>query len=420
MASQICIFEDTQYEKLFPLVYFRPVCHLKCGISSLKDKIVRAYPKASVSLHCRAYLADTIRAQHPHEHVNDIPSDSCLFINGRILAGRDLAKTIPLNGDKDLAYVAGDIVVAAHASGARLSRLKGKMGTPLSPDDFSDMPRVQVDIKTVTYSWDLVQNNGAQIREDFEALVGKKKMKSRKLPGCYLLGKGNIFIDPSATIKPGVVIDAEKGPIYIDKGASVLPQTSLVGPIYLGQGSIIRAGSTIYENTSIGPVCKVGGEVEDTIIQGYSNKQHSGFLGHAYLGKWVNLGAGTNNSDLKNNYGHVKVQLGPEQIDTGLQFVGLTMGDHSKSAINSQFNTGTVVGVSSNIFGSGFPPKYVPSFSWGAAGETFTTYQVERAINVARRVMARRKIELTAAEEALFRKIFEITSVHRKKQGMPA
>ncbi|HTP13770.1 MAG TPA: transferase, partial [Bacteroidota bacterium] len=130
--------------------------------------------------------------------------------------------------------------------------------------------------------------------------------------------------------------------------------------------------------------------------------------------------AGTNNSDLKNNYGRVKVQLGEEQIDTGLQFVGVTMGDHSKSAINSQFNTGTVVGVSSNIFGSGFPPKYIPSFSWGAAGETFTTYQVERAIDVARRVMARRKIDLTAAEEALFRKIFEITSVHRTKQGMPA
>ncbi len=420
MTSHICIFEDTQVDRLLPLVYFRPVCNLKCGINSLREKIVRAYPKASVSLHCRPYLADTVRARYPKLHVNDIPADSCLFINGRVLAARDFAKKIPINGDKDTLFMAGDIVVAAHVSGARLARLKSQLGAPLSAASFDDMPRMQVDVKTITYSWDLVQNNGSQLVADFEAIVGKKKMKSMKLPGVYLLEKNRIYIDPSATVKPGVVLDAEKGPIYIDKNASILPQSSVVGPVYLGQGSIIRAGSTIYENTSIGPVCKVGGEVEDTIIQGYSNKQHSGFVGHAYLGSWVNLGAGTNNSDLKNNYGHVKVQLGEEQIDTGLQFVGLTMGDHSKSAINSQFNTGTVVGVSSNIFGSGFPPKYVPSFSWGAAGETFTTYQVERAINVARRVMARRKIELTAAEEALFRKIFEITSVHRKRQGMPA
>ena len=420
MNSHICIFEDSQFDRLFPLVYFRPVCNLKCGITTLREKIIRAYPKASVSLHCRTYLVDTVRARYPQIRVNDIPADSCLFINGRVLPGRDFSAKIPLKEDKDTLYMAGDVVVAARVSGARLARLKTQLGNPLTPSNFDDMPRMQVDVKTVTYSWDLVQNNGAQLVADFEALVGRKKMKSRKLPGVYLLEKNRIFIDPSATIKPGVVLDAEKGPIYIDKNASVLPQTSIVGPVYVGQGSIVRAGSTIYENTSIGPVCKVGGEVEDTIIQGYSNKQHSGFVGHAYLGSWVNLGAGTNNSDLKNNYGHVKVQLGSEQIDTGLQFVGLTMGDHSKSAINSQFNTGTVVGVSSNIFGSGFPPKYVPSFSWGAAGETFTTYQVDRAINVARRVMARRKIELTAPEEALFRKIFEMTSIHRKKQGMPA
>lgn len=419
MTLHICIFEDAQFDRLFPLVYFRPVYNLKCGIHSLKEKILRAYPKAAVSIHCRPYLADTMRTRYPKAIVNEIPADSCLFINGRILAGRDLAKKIPLKQDKDALFMAGDVVVAAYVTGSRLTRLKGQLGTTLSAESFDDTPRTQVDVKFITYSWDLVQNNGQQLMADFDVLVGRKKMKSRKLPGCFLLGKERIFIDSSATIKPGVVLDAGKGPIYIDKNATILPQTSIVGPVYVGEGSIVRAGSTIYENTSIGPVCKIGGEVEDAIIQGYSNKQHSGFLGHAYLGAWVNLGAGTNNSDLKNNYGSVKVQLGSEQIDTGLQFVGLTMGDHSKSAINSQFNTGTVVGVSSNIFGSGFPPKYVPSFSWGAAGETFTTYQVERAINVARRVMARRHIELTGAEETLFRKIFEITSVHRRKQGMP-
>jgi UDP-N-acetylglucosamine diphosphorylase/glucosamine-1-phosphate N-acetyltransferase len=182
----------------------------------------------------------------------------------------------------------------------------------------------------------------------------------------------------------------------------------------------VKANSTIYENTSIGPVCKVGGEIEGSIIHGYSNKQHSGFLGHSYLGAWVNLGAGTNTSDLKNNYSSVKVHLGSEEIDTGLQFVGLTMGDHSKSAINSVFNTGTIVGVSSNIAGTGFPPKFVPSFSWSAPGETFTTYKVDRAIDVARKVMARRKVEFTKVDETLFRTIFEMTSEERRKRGMSA
>jgi UDP-N-acetylglucosamine diphosphorylase/glucosamine-1-phosphate N-acetyltransferase len=155
-------------------------------------------------------------------------------------------------------------------------------------------------------------------------------------------------------------------------------------------------------------MCKVGGEVEGAIIHSFSNKQHDGFLGHAYLGMWVNLGADTNNSDLKNNYGTVKVVIDGTQVDTGSMFMGLVMGDHSKSSINSMFNTGTVVGVSSNVFGSGFPPKSVPSFAWGGS-EGMTTYEIERALDVARRVMGRRKVELTKAEEAVLRSVFEQT-----------
>ena len=225
--------------------------------------------------------------------------------------------------------------------------------------------------------------------------------------------------DTGAFIVSGAVLDASDGPIYIGRKVRIFPQSTIIGPVCVWDASWIKVGAQIYENTTIGPVCKVGGEVEESIIHGYSNKQHAGFLGHAYLGTWVNLGAGTNNSDLKNNYGTVKVTLGEKQIDTGLQFVGLTMGDHSKSAINSMFNTGTVVGVCSNIFGFGFPPKYVPSFSWGAAGETFTTYGIEKAIDVARRVMARRSIELTATEATLFRRVFDLTSDERRRRGMP-
>ena len=421
MTSHICIFEDAQIDRMFPLAYMRPVYDLRCGISSLREKIVRAYPKATVTLHCRPYLADTVRLRNPKHHVNEIPANDCLFINGRVVAEQNFGRKIPFGSKKDIVYVQDGVIVAAFVSGARLAKLKASLGNTIQASLFEGLPEVNVDVKVASYPWDLIHENGRELVLDFQALMGKKrKSKRRKIEGLYLLGKEGIFIADSAVIKPGVVLDAEKGPIYIGKNVKILPFTTIVGPVYIGDDSIVKANSTIYENTSIGPVCKVGGEIEGSTIHGYSNKQHSGFLGHSYLGSWVNLGAGTNNSDLKNNYSSVKVHLGSEEIDTGLQFVGLTMGDHSKSAINSMFNTGTIVGVSSNIAGSGFPPKYVPSFSWGAPGETFTTYKVDRAIDVARKVMARRKVEFMKVDETLFRKIFEMTSEERRKRGMPA
>jgi UDP-N-acetylglucosamine diphosphorylase/glucosamine-1-phosphate N-acetyltransferase len=213
-------------------------------------------------------------------------------------------------------------------------------------------------------------------------------------------------------VKPGVVLDAEGGPIYIGKKAKVFPNAVIEGPAFIGDGSMIKIGAKIYENTSIGEVCKVGGEVEGSIIHSYSNKQHDGFLGHAYLGMWVNLGADTNNSDLKNNYGSVRVMINGEEVNSGSMFVGLTMGDHSKAGINTMFNTGTVVGVSSNVFGAGFPPKYIPSFAWGGA-EGIETYDIARALEVAQRVMGRRKMQLSGAEEKVLREVFALTARER-------
>jgi UDP-N-acetylglucosamine diphosphorylase/glucosamine-1-phosphate N-acetyltransferase len=236
--------------------------------------------------------------------------------------------------------------------------------------------------------------------------------------GAILLGKKDIIIEEGAVIKPGTVLDAKNGPIYIGKNVEVLSQSTIMGPACILDGSLIRIGAQIYENTTIGPVCKIGGEIEGSIIHSYSNKQHSGYLGHSYLGSWVNLGAGTINSDLKNTYGEVKVQVGTEQINTGLSFVGLTMGDHSKSAIGTTFNTGTVVGVCCNIFGIGFPPKYIPSFSWCGEQKPFTEYDIEKAIDVARLVMARRNVELIDVEADLFREIFHSTNEERRRYGI--
>lgn len=421
MASNICIFEDDRCTQFLPLTYFRPVYNLRCGITSLKEKIIRAYPKARVSLHCRSYLQDYMRLRNPGIYVNEVQGDQCLFVNGRVLADPSLSKVIPLNPKGDALFVHDSQVVAASVSLAQLNKIRAKLNSLLTISDFEGLPKVEVDVKMVSYPWNVVHENGVWLKKDYEVILSSwkgKKVKGTVHKGVHLVGK-DIIVHEGASVKPGVVIDSGDGPVIIDKQAKVFPQATIMGPAYIGEGSWVKVGAQIYENTTIGPVCKVGGEIEESIIHGYSNKQHAGFLGHSYIGSWVNLGADTNNSDLKNNYGTVKVYVGAEQIDTGLQFVGLTMGDHSKSAINSMFNTGTVVGVCSNIFGFGFPPKYVPSFSWGAAGETFTTFSMEKAIGVARRVMARRKIEMTDVEERLFKNIFEQTSEDRKRRGMP-
>ncbi|HTP79400.1 MAG TPA: GlmU family protein [Bacteroidota bacterium] len=425
MAAQVCVFEDDFYSHFLPLAYFRPVYNLKCGMTSLREKILRMYPGARISLHCRSYLADYLRLRNPGLLVNEITEDSCLFINGRVVGDEQLSRRIPLRQKNDVAYVNDHQVIAAYVSGQNLRKIKKQLHQLLSIENFDEVPKAGTNVESVSYPWDLVSRNGAEIAKDFEYLRGVRRgkkglRKAREFRGAYFLHEKNIVVEDGATVAPGVVLDAEEGPIYIGKNARVMPQSTIIGPVAVGEGSWIKVGAQIYENTSIGPVCKVGGEVEGTIIHGYSNKQHAGFLGHSYIGAWVNLGAGTNNSDLKNNYGTVKVSLGNEQIDTGLQFAGLTMGDHSKSAINSMFNTGTVVGVCCNIFGAGFPPKYVPSFSWGAAGETFTSYNIDKAIDVARRVMARRKIQLSPVEDKLFKKIFDLTSDERRRRGMPS
>ena len=422
MPSQICLFEDIDHPNLRPLVYFRPTFNLRCGILSLKEKVQYAYPKAEVTLHSRSYLADYMRLRNPGHAVNEITAKDCLFINGRAIVDEHFVKMIPLNGESDVVYVQEDKVVAARVGGQKLKTLKSHLNGIFSISDFDGLRVQQVDVKMISYPWDLIKHNGDQLRSDYELLKRRRRKKNpntAKHPGVYILNSKNVFIGDGTVIKPGVVIDAEEGPVYIGKNVHVMSFSTIIGPAYIGDGSIVKVGAKIYHNCSIGPVCKVGGEIEETILHSYSNKQHDGFLGHSYLGAWVNCGAGTVTSDLKNNYSSVKVYVNGEPVDSGMQFVGVTIGDHSKTAINSTFNTGTVIGVSSNVFGTGFPPKYVPSFSWGAAGETFTTYNIEKALNVAGKVMIRRDIKLSEQEEKLFRKIFDLTSDERRKRGMP-
>jgi UDP-N-acetylglucosamine diphosphorylase/glucosamine-1-phosphate N-acetyltransferase len=417
---QICIFESDICENLEPLVYYRPVYDLVCGISTLKEKILRAYPNTKYSFHCRNYFKDVLKYQVQDFEVNEISDDDCLFINGSILAPENMSEIISPKETENKIYLNGDKIVAARVSGKKLEHVKKILHNTISKKTFHGLPVEQVDILCVSYVWDLINNTSSEIIKDYEYLTKNKKEKiaGKVHDGAYLINKEDIFIAEGAEIKPGSVLDATGGPIFIDKNALVFPNAVVEGPIYLGESAHIKSCARIYESVTIGKVSKVGGEVEHSIIMPFTNKQHSGFLGHAYIGSWVNIGADTNSSDLKNNYGSVKVYVNGEVVDSGCQFLGLMMGDHSKTAINTMFNTGTVVGFACNIFGPGFPDKYLPSFSWGGS-EALTTYDLERSIETAKRMLKRRDKELHSSEEKLFRKIFELTENERRKRGYP-
>ncbi len=414
---QLCIFEDKKVSNFLPITYSRPVYDLICGYTSLKDKILRMFPSFKHSLHCRAYLKNVVSQYNPGVIVNSFEDDGCLFINGRALIDDNLAKILKKKKE-NIVLVCGDTVVAVYLSGSKLESFKNNIKDSIDIENFVGIPVEEVEAKTFNYIWDLINYNSKELNNEFEFQFNKRKKKNQKriegkvFEGVHLVEKKEIIIEKDAVVKPGVVIDASKGPVYIDKNVEIFPNAVIKGPAYIGESSKIKSSASIYENVSIGGVCKIGGEVEGSIIMPYSNKQHAGFLGHSYLGSWVNLGADTNNSDLKNNYSTIKIYVNGKMVDSGSQFIGLIMGDHSKSAINTMFNTGTIVGFSCNIFDAGFPDKFMPSFTWGGAGKS-KIYDVNKSIETAKIVMARRNKIMSEDEEKLFHKIFELTTKER-------
>jgi UDP-N-acetylglucosamine diphosphorylase/glucosamine-1-phosphate N-acetyltransferase len=412
----ICIFEDEKYFNFEPLIYSRPVYDLICGMTTLKEKIIRAFPKAKVSLKCRNYLESFVKKDNPKLKVNQFSEDDYLFINGRVIAPSNLKDILKVKSNEEKLFVLDDVVIAAKISKNRIKELSLDTTGVIDTILFRDLPSEKVDIPVANYLWDLVSLNGKEIENDFRIYVKKRSFSKKKYSGVNFVNKKNIFIGKDVDIKPGVVLDASTGSIFIEKNVTIFPNAVIQGPFYIGESSKIKSCATIYPNVSIGKVCKIGGEVEDTIIHPYSNKQHSGFLGHSYLGSWINFGADTNNSDLQNNYGPITVQVNGKRINSGKQFVGLMMGDHSKTAINTMFNTGSVVGFSSNVFGAGFPPKYIPSFGWGGS-EKMQEYKLAKAIETAKAVLARRDKNFNTEDEKLFERIFNQTKEDRTRRG---
>jgi UDP-N-acetylglucosamine diphosphorylase/glucosamine-1-phosphate N-acetyltransferase len=260
--------------------------------------------------------------------------------------------------------------------------------------------------------WELMAGNGDQLRADIPAFF--PGYAAEEIPGCHLLGEGLLSLGSKVSVEPGSVFDVRDGPIRLEEGVTVRAHTRLAGPTFVGPGSTILGGSI--SETSIGPVCKIRGEVECSVVLGFTNKAHDGFLGHAYLGRWVNLGAFTTNSDLKNNYGRVRVGGREGPRETGLMKVGCFLGDHVKTGIGTFLNTGTAIGLGANVFGGAMPPTYVPPFSWGT-GSDLTEYRLDRFLEVARAAMSRRDLSLDPETEELLRLAWESTREERAARG---
>jgi len=413
MKPVIMIYEDTGFKNLLPLTYLRPVYDLRCGILTLKQKFEFFFPDSKIIFHCRPYLENSIKEKYKKSLVNDFKGNSILFVNGRLLINKEVAHKIR-NLKEGIILSSDNQIVAVKIKGNNFNYVKFNDDGSLS-FDIDNLSKVNTNAKVINYIWDLVNYNGEEIINDYKIIIKNYELRKAKIiyKSVETINKKNILICKGTKIEPFVLLDASEGPIFIDEDVHIMSHTTIRGPAFIGKNCLIKTNTSIYHNTTIGEVCKIGGEIENSIFHSYSNKQHEGFIGHSYIGCWVNLGAGTTNSDLKNDYGIVDVFVNNEKIKTGNRFVGLFMGDYSKTAIGTVFNTGTVVGISCNIFGHGFPPKYIPSFTWGGINN-FEEYKIDKAIEVAKIVASRRNVDLTDNDINLLKKIFELTESERK------
>ncbi len=408
-THELYVCEGGGAGNLRPLSWTRPVFDLRCGVNSLLDKIIAAYGVRSCYLGVRPYLAELAAAGRPLSAVNRLPPAGALVINGRTLWNPALAAAIPLEGPEGI-YISGRTIIAARLDAGTLANLDPLQPLSGLPDH---LPVMERPAEVITHPWELVQKNGPRLLADSRHFGNLGLHEGQVHPAATLMNRAGISLGSGAIIGAGVVLNAEAGPIMIAEGVIIEPNAVLEGPLYIGGRSLVRAGARLYGGTSIGETCKVGGEISHTIIHGHSNKQHDGFLGHAYLGEWVNLGAGTTNSDLKNDYGTVKMSIsGGEPVDTGEMFAGSIIGDHTKTGIGTLLNTGAVLGVGCNLYGGGLLPNYVPSFSWGSSGR-FTTYRMDKFIAVAATVMARRDLSMTPAIEKMLREVADLTAPER-------
>lgn len=393
----IILFDGAEREDLLPLTFTRPVAELRVGILTIKEKWEKLQ-KNNVSLLTQEYL----KAKFPPyiEKENYV-------INGSIIPNKKLIEEIR-NLELGELLMKDNIPVAALLKDFRVESIDFYKTSSFN------IVETKSDFTQIKYPWDIFLYNGQEIENDFKLIT--KNRKSQTLSNTVQTNQSDrIFLEEGAKVEFATLVP-ENGYIYIGKDAEIMPGSVVKGSLAMCEHSVLKLSAKIYGPATVGPYSKVGGEVNNCVILGYSNKGHDGFLGNSVIGEWCNLGADSNNSNLKNNYAEVKLWNYNKKgfVKSGLQFCGLIMGDHSKCGINTMFNTGTVVGVSANIFGSGFPRNFIPSFSWGGASG-FTTYKLNKAFETAELVMKRRNKELDDTEKSILEEVFKQTEEFRTK-----
>jgi len=397
----------------YPLALSRPIWELRCGMSSLGQKLQARTGAADVAAFVPDYMAAAYaaRVEHPVNDASSLAGDDLLLVDGRVKAD---SLTVEPTGPAEVGLGPDGEVLYARIPSAELARLDADGIDALLASAAKALPSVPADVQTWNYTWDLILAGPDQITADFQA-AGRSGIEGTVEEPRAIRGSAkDVYVAPGAEIHPMVVLDASEGPIYIDEGVEVHPFTRVEGPCYVGPKSVLL-GAKCREGNSIGPVCRIGGEVEESIIQGYSNKYHDGFLGHAYVGEWVNLGALTTNSDLKNDYGDVEVSLdGRRPISTGSKKVGSLIGDHTKTSIGVLFNTGSYVGAMALIMATGKPlPKHIPSFAWLLDGIVTKGFGKGKLYETAEVAMGRRGRQWTEVERDMWDAVFELTAAPR-------
>ena len=381
------ILFDNNRENYYPLSFTRPIADFRVGIFTIREKWEKYYK--SVSVKTEGYLSDKFPIKQTKDN---------LWVSAKVFPTKILITELESLRVGEILEKNGDVIAFRSAV--------------YDPDKLIKIT-TNIEVDSLENLCDIFTDNDREIKRDFSLLI-KGRVSQSLSENNTVLGK-DIFIEKGAKVSCSI-LNSESGPIYIGKNAEVMEGSIIRGPFAMGESAVLKMGAKIYGATTLGPYCKVGGEVNNSVLFGYSSKAHDGFLGNSVIGEWCNLGADSNNSNLKNNYANVKIWNYKEERfkNTDLQFCGLVMGDHSKCGINTMFNTGTIVGVSANIFGSGFPRNFIPSFNWGGAAG-FSIYKLQKALEVAEKVFGRRKLSFDKVEQGILTHVYNMTKRYRNE-----
>ncbi len=411
--DSILLFESPYVRSLYPFSIMHCSWEVRCGAFRMFEKVQKQFPSARILFTGREKHLKSFLARFEHDS-QDIRKENMLILNSSVLPTDAFWDSIhesykkfskEKGTDKSVAFCYQSVPVAVFLPAEEMINpinFDAEFLPKLLSDYSNILPKAEItEPKLINFLWDAIEFNSQAIEDDKRFFVFNVNIHKFIKSGVHAINEERIFIGSDVTIHPGVLLDASAGSIIIGNNVTIMGGSNIAGPCFIGDNSIIKFGAKIYKDCSFGEFCKIGGEIENSIIQSFSNKQHDGFLGHSYISEWVNLGADTNTSDLKNTYSNINVRIKGERFNTGRMFLGLLCGDHTKTAIMTRFTTGTIAGISGVLFHDDFLPSYIPSFCYGGAKDS-KSYGLEKAIETAKIVMKRRGKDLTSEEIELF------------------